>query len=355
MKRIVFLVSKSVIYDEQSLKYSISVFEKVKSGRNLQEGNGSRKNSREESSRVEENSLWEKYKPILKPKMEGFHFLDNLAKRESSEVVLFDQIEEISQGKVKWEGVEETFLLESFDKMASTSQQIQHVLRERNIDKIELKQVPFKEWKNENKDSNASTGAKKVFEVFSDPELAQLLQIPPINPVESGFVDKVKKPVNFELKHWHSEYTFEHPLNLPPSEIIKGKQLGRTIGIPTANLSFDTSQLLANSLIPGVYYGFCSFCSPLKHSFLSNIDYPLQMVVSIGSNVQYSQNSLNYEVLILSSEIPNKEFYGESLKLRILGLIRPEAYFPQFSLFIRAMENDVFVAKEKLQGLPQTM
>lgn len=51
---------------------------------------------------------------------------------------------------------------------------------------------------------------------------------------------------------------------------------------------------------------------------------------------------------MILEDIPNKEFYGESLETTLLGFIRPEAYFPSFSCFIRAMENDIYVAKTML-------
>jgi len=74
------------------------------------------------------------------------------------------------------------------------------------------------------------------------------------------------------------------------------------------------------------------------------------MVISIGTNVQFQEKKLNFEVMILEA-IPNLEFYGQELRVWIIGLIRPEAYFPEFSSFIHAMENDIFVAKEKLHEL----
>lgn len=74
------------------------------------------------------------------------------------------------------------------------------------------------------------------------------------------------------------------------------------------------------------------------------------MVISIGTNVQFQEKKINFEVMILEP-LPNQEFYGQELRVWINGLIRPEAYFPEFSTFIHAMENDIFVAKEKLREL----
>lgn len=73
----------------------------------------------------------------------------------------------------------------------------------------------------------------------------------------------------------------------------------------------------------------------------------MRMVISIGSNVQFSEKRIKFEVMILE-DIPNKEFYSQKLRVSLLGFIRPEAYFPEFSSFIHAMENDIWIAKESL-------
>lgn len=75
------------------------------------------------------------------------------------------------------------------------------------------------------------------------------------------------------------------------------------------------------------------------------------MVISIGSNVQFSESRLKFEAMILEA-VPPHEFYGQSLRVVLLGLIRPEAYFPEFSSFIEAMENDIWVTKQQLLAHP---
>lgn len=75
------------------------------------------------------------------------------------------------------------------------------------------------------------------------------------------------------------------------------------------------------------------------------------MVISIGSNVQFSENRLKFEAMILEA-VPSQEFYGQSLRVALLGLIRPEAYFPEFGSFIEAMENDICLTKQLLLAHP---
>lgn len=74
------------------------------------------------------------------------------------------------------------------------------------------------------------------------------------------------------------------------------------------------------------------------------------MVTSIGTNVQYQDNVIKFEVMILE-DLPSDEFYGQRLKVWVHGFIRPEAYFPDFASFLQAMENDIFVAKQNLYEL----
>lgn len=71
--------------------------------------------------------------------------------------------------------------------------------------------------------------------------------------------------------------------------------------------------------------------------------------MSIGTNVQYQDKAIKFEVMILE-DIPFREFYGQQLTLSLLGFIRPEGYFPSFADFIVAMENDIYVAKACIRG-----
>lgn len=69
-------------------------------------------------------------------------------------------------------------------------------------------------------------------------------------------------------------------------------------------------------------------------------------MISIGTNIQFHEKTLKFEVMILE-DLPMKEYYGQKLQVSLLELIRPEAYFPSFGSFIGAMENDVYVAKQR--------
>lgn len=182
------------------------------------------------------------------------------------------------------------------------------------------------------------------FVTFKDKQLGELLELnimkEPFSIPDKYFVDCQTTPKDcHELSDWDQTLHFYQPLVIK-GEIIKGKQLGRTIGIPTANLKLLESSLeKANELLPGVYYGICNF---------GNNDTQYQMIASLGTNVTLNENKLSYEILILH-DFQGKEFYGAELSVELQGLIRPESKFDGFDVFIRAMECDVAVGKTKIQ------
>jgi FAD synthase len=127
------------------------------------------------------------------------------------------------------------------------------------------------------------------------------------------------------------------------------------------NLELKSSLLQEHQLLPGVYYGICRLKGEIKYDFLmpykdkvyQDITQDLKAVISIGTNVQYQDKSIKFEVMILE-DIPPKEFYGQELMLSLCGFIRPEGYFPSFACFICAMENDIYVTKTCLKDFHQS-
>ena len=182
------------------------------------------------------------------------------------------------------------------------------------------------------------------FLTFKEPQLAHLMNLDlkkePFNLQDKYFVDCTSDPGDTaELSSWGITVQLE-PSFLLKGEVIKGKQLGRTIGIPTANLKLtSSSQYSADTLLPGVYYGVC---------FFENEETQYQMVASFGTNSTLNEKTMNYEILILH-DFQKREFYGVDLNVEVQGFIRPESKFDGFDVFIRAMECDVAVAKKFLK------
>ncbi len=107
--------------------------------------------------------------------------------------------------------------------------------------------------------------------------------------------------------------------------VIKGKQLGRSIGYPTANIFIED----ADKLIPkiGVY---------AVNVILHEKEY--KGMLSIGVNpTTDSDNKIKIEVNIFDFE---KEIYGETLKLEFVKRIRDEEKFANLDELKKALAND---------------
>lgn len=92
--------------------------------------------------------------------------------------------------------------------------------------------------------------------------------------------------------------------------IIKGKQIGRTIGFPTVNLNYDKSFVVPKG---GVYGTIVEY----KNNFYKGI-------TNIGYNPTLEGNKLSIETNILNFD---KNIYGEEIKLYFIEKIREEKKF----------------------------
>ncbi len=115
-------------------------------------------------------------------------------------------------------------------------------------------------------------------------------------------------------------------------KVVKGNQVGRTIGFPTANLQLDDSF----KLIPadGVYSCF------VNHN-LSR----LKGVVSIGNRPTFNDNKKSIEVHILNFD---KNIYDEILKIEFVDFIRTQHKFEKVEDLILQIKSDISLASEHL-------
>ncbi|MEW8993479.1 bifunctional riboflavin kinase/FAD synthetase [Clostridium sp.] len=92
--------------------------------------------------------------------------------------------------------------------------------------------------------------------------------------------------------------------------IIKGKQIGRTMGFPTVNLNYDKKFIVPKG---GVYGTIVEY----KNSFY-------KAITNIGYNPTLEGNKLSIETNILEF---GKNIYGEEIKLYFIEKIREEKKF----------------------------
>jgi len=119
--------------------------------------------------------------------------------------------------------------------------------------------------------------------------------------------------------------------------VIKGFGRGsKELGIPTANFPETVVEKLPPALGTGVYYGLAKVDDCHLH----------KMVMSIGWNPYYKNEKKSMETHILHKF--DEDFYGSQLRVAILGYIRPEENYSSLEELIKAIENDISVAKEKV-------
>ncbi|MBU3189262.1 bifunctional riboflavin kinase/FAD synthetase [Clostridium bowmanii] len=93
-------------------------------------------------------------------------------------------------------------------------------------------------------------------------------------------------------------------------KVVKGKQLGRTIGFPTVNLNYNKEYILPKG---GVYYTL------VKHD--NNI---YKAITNIGYNPTVEGGKLSVETYILNFD---KQIYGEEVKINFIDRMRDEVKF----------------------------
>lgn len=120
--------------------------------------------------------------------------------------------------------------------------------------------------------------------------------------------------------------------------VIRGFGRGaRELKCPTANFSFEVVQKLPNELESGVYFGYAQLEKGDIH----------EMVTSIGWNPFYQNSVKSMEIHILHEF--EKDFYGEELKIIILGHIRPQRNFENLNELMDAINNDIIITRETLR------
>ncbi|MCO5566878.1 hypothetical protein L7F22_020561 [Adiantum nelumboides] len=123
--------------------------------------------------------------------------------------------------------------------------------------------------------------------------------------------------------------------------VIKGFGRGsKVLGIPTANLPTAAFSKVLSDCVCGIYLGWAG---------LSNRGV-FKMVMSVGWNPYFDNAEKTVEPWLLH-EFP-EDFYGEELRLVVVGYIRPEANFPSLQALIERIHEDGRVAKCALEVAP---
>ncbi|XP_037069155.1 riboflavin kinase-like [Pollicipes pollicipes] len=118
-------------------------------------------------------------------------------------------------------------------------------------------------------------------------------------------------------------------------KVVKGFGRGsKQLGIPTANFPENVVDGLPSSVGAGVYFGYARVDDGPVHN----------MVMSIGWNPFYKNEKKSMETHIMHKF--TGDFYGSTLRVCMVGFIRPEKNFKSLDELIRAINDDIDVAAE---------
>ncbi len=121
-------------------------------------------------------------------------------------------------------------------------------------------------------------------------------------------------------------------------KVIHGEKRGRQIGFPTANIEPDTRYVLPRL---GVYVVYLHYKGHV---------YP--GVLNLGTRPTFHQDGMpSIEVHVLDKQL---ELYGEVVSIEWLDFIRPELKFESVDDLIAQINQDVEVARQKLNDINRT-
>ena len=148
-------------------------------------------------------------------------------------------------------------------------------------------------------------------------------------------IDKVclgEREISSTLVRSHVEKgdmeSVEQMLGMPymiAGEVVRGKQLGRTIGFPTVNIQPDVNKLL-----------------PPKGVYFSQMRYKGKMYRAI-SNVGYKPTVAEEKVMGIESYLYDfqENIYGESIEIYLYSFLRPERRFDSVESLRRQLCDDI--------------
>lgn len=112
-------------------------------------------------------------------------------------------------------------------------------------------------------------------------------------------------------------------------KVIKGKQLGKTLGFPTANILLDNTLCLPKS---GVYATKTMIGNDIYFS-----------ITNVGINPTFNQKNYNIETYIFDF---NENIYNQEIKVFFYKRLRDEFKFGNIDDLCNQINNDIIIAKD---------
>lgn len=134
------------------------------------------------------------------------------------------------------------------------------------------------------------------------------------------------------------------------SKVIKGRQLGRTIGIPTANFA-PLQQLVPK---PGVYCGFTKIWEhgeePPSVMQINKKVFPTVINIGKRPTISRQQEVPNIEAHIIDQHWESESLYEKNIGFYFIDRIRDERQFPSVSDLKQQINTDILQAKQMLEN-----
>ena len=193
-------------------------------------------------------------------------------------------------------------------------------------------------------------GDVQVLKSFCDPEGIALYPVSLLcsdgNPVKSSVV---REDVMISGDVAGAEKLLGHYFSLEGT-IHRGRQLGRTIGVPTANLG-DVRQLIPKV---GVYAGYAAFQPEKGDGFLLTMlpHGAIPAVINVGKRPTVSANeAVTIEAHLLVDGIGPDALYGLSAIFYFAHRLRDEVKFADLGMLKLQINRDIHDAEQLLKPL----
>lgn len=220
-------------------------------------------------------------------------------------------------------GVDEVYYLEFNEKLQNLSAEdfIEFILKELNVDKV------FCGF--DYRFGNKGLGTPKLIEENGIEISVQKEQAINGEKISTTALKKFVRDGNFEkYKEYAGRYYSISGL------VVKGRQLGRTINFPTANLQLSEKYLLPET--NGVYITKIKIHGEIYKS-ITNIGY--------NPTVSTEKNKKFIETHILDFD---EDIYGEKIEVYFYEFLRPEKKFDSFNHLKEQLQIDKDVCEKKI-------
>ena len=131
---------------------------------------------------------------------------------------------------------------------------------------------------------------------------------------------------------------------------------GKKLGVPTANLPESMFASALKDVETGVYFGWAVIEDPTGKKRGRNKQH--KAVVNVGYSPTF-EGKENKEKIVEAHLIVDegvirapKDFYNETMRLELIGSIRPEMKFPNFPRLVKAINSDIETASTALELQP---